>query len=54
MLIFPDCFDKLNIINRYHKKPRESFQKMKAEEVNEIMHDETFIKAVIFRDPALR
>jgi hypothetical protein len=38
----------------YHKKPLESFQRMSVDEVDRIMHDDSFVKAVIFRDPALR
>lgn len=38
----------------YHKKSLESFQRMSVSEVDRIMHDDSFTKAVIFRDPALR
>jgi len=38
----------------YHKKPMESFQRMSRDVVSRIMHDDSFIKAVVFRDPALR
>ena len=36
------------------EKGLESFQRMKRAEVERIMNDDSFIKAVIFRDPPLR